>query len=202
MNDSNKVSNSDNMLIHTECAMCKSCNSSIKGLEEYVIEKSDDQNLALVCKCCSIKKINASQILLEKKSKKVFNSNIRLSSRQKELLASKILAEKIELKKILTEASEIVKYLSNDIKCSKKSLVFYLNKHIKKANEKQSELEIRNSIEAQDETSLQSKSSTFNSFKKNPVRSMLDELNRLDKILAPNKFPFGQLNRQKDQKNL
>ena len=190
------------MLIHTECAMCKSCNLSINGLEEYVIEKSDDQNLALVCKCCSIKKINASQILLEKKSKKVFNSNIRLSSRQKELLASKILAEKIELKKILTEASEIVKYLSNDIKCSKKSLVFYLNKHIKKANEKQSELEIRNSIEAQDETLLQSKSSTFNSFKKNPVRSMLDELNRLDKILAPNKFPFGQLNRQKDQKNL
>ena len=198
INEASKVENKDNRLIHTDCAKCKMCDFDIKGLDEYIIEKADDQNSSLVCKCCSIKRLSASHVLSEAKNKKVFNSNIRLSSRQKELLASKILAEKIEFKKILTEASEIVKYLSNEIKCSKKSLVFYLNKHIKKANEKQSELEIRNSIETRDQTSLLSKSIAFNNLKQNPLRLMLDELNRLDKILAPNKFPFGQLDKQKN----
>ena len=193
-----KIKTSSNRLIHSECAKCKVCCSNIKGLDEYSIQKSDDQSINLICKCCLTKSLSLSHVLSEAKNKKVFNSNIRLSSRQKELLASKILTEKIEFKKILTEASEIVKYLSNEIKCSKKSLVFYLNKHIKKANEKESLIEAHSSLESQEGTSWPPKNVIFNDLKKNPLRLMLDELNKLDKILAPNKFPFGQLDKPKN----
>ena len=121
--DQIELESSDSRLIHVECTVCKMCNLNIHESGEYILEKSKDKAFSLMCKCCSIKKLNSS----DTKSKKVFNSNNRLSSRQKELLASKILAEKIEFKKVLTESSEIVKYLSTEIKCSKKSLVYYLN---------------------------------------------------------------------------
>ena len=190
LNQLEKTDTPQNRLVHVECATCQTCNSSIDALSEYTFEqKIDDHTGTLTCKCCAIKKLNPSRV--DAKNKKVFSSNIRLSSRQKELLASKILTSNIELTKMLTEASEIVKYLSAEIKCSKKSLVYYLNKHIKKANEKQSELE-----------SVQLKSifsaNANKILKHNPLKMMLDELNRLDKILAPNRFPFGQLHARKN----
>ena len=72
-----KVKNSNNRLIHSECAKCKVCSSNIKGLDEYSIQKSD--GISLICKCCSTKSLSLSHVLSEAKNKKVFNSNIRLS---------------------------------------------------------------------------------------------------------------------------
>lgn len=185
------MTKSKTYLVHVECARCKTCSSNIETSSEYTLER-ELNGLLLYCKCCSIKNLNERNTEI-KKSKKILSSQYRLSSRQKEQLAYKILLNKIELdtSKLLTDSSEVIIMLANEIKCSKRALVCYLNKHINKSNEKQSkpnENLIQNYITISNNMiPFKCNSSNQKSVKEN---SMFEDLMKLDKLLAPNKCPY------------
>ena len=142
-------------------------------MTEYALQLSANNNYLVNCKRCALSRLN-NNLELESKSKKQMKSiNHRLSSRQKELFALRILASKIEPEKLLLDENcSLLASLALEIKCSSKALVNYLNKQLRK---------------------LTGNSQHSESAKKNAAaQKMIEDLQRLDKILAPNVCPFGE----------
>src|SRR5690606_30743843 len=126
-----------------ECLKGNSCSWQIDPLKEYVLEKKEkkDANYFVRCKRCILAQIElqakkSSQENQEnnrtKRLRKSQNQH-RLSSRQKELLAVRILSNRIEPEKLLlAENATVVAKLAFDIKCAPKAVFAYLNKQMKK----------------------------------------------------------------------
>lgn len=164
--------NSKPLLAHVECTKCSICNVNLKSDNEYVITKSftnksnlnESEKKELNCKTC----FNTAQIK-SNKVKCVKSINHRLSSRQKELLATKIISDKIDVEKeFMCEQTFdlLLDSLSCFVKCSKKSLSNYIVKHLNRTKNKS-----------------QTKS----------IELLLNDLKSLDKIIAPpNQCPFPQ----------
>ena len=148
-------------------------------MDLYVLIKNESQNINIHCKCCTLKifdnNLNENTI---RKSKKMLSAHHRFSSRQKAILLKKIV-DINEKDMSSSETSDLIEGLAIEIGCTKKSLTYYVNKHLskKKLDVNPTEIVVVNNKEAEKIPS-------------NPITLMIEELNKLDKILAPNKFPF------------
>lgn len=161
--------NEKQILVHTECIKCDLCKENLQVASEYtLVENRDDCVLSINCKNCVLNQSKESR----QKVKCIKSVNHRLSSRQKELLASKIISDNIDVEKIMLshESFEIfLETLSVFIKCSKKSLANYLNKHLNKNKQ------VKNRQDKENDS----------------IKCMLDDLKKMDKIIAPpNQCPF------------
>ncbi|CAF1133773.1 unnamed protein product [Brachionus calyciflorus] len=161
-----KIFNGDKeMLAHIECLKCDMCETSLKKLDEYVLHEKSESCLVINCRLCVEAKESKGKI------KCIKSVNHRLSSRQKELLANKIITDKIDMEQVVSTKENLelfIDTLSIFIKCSKKSLANYLNKHMNKSK----------ALENKNEEDIK-------------IMNMLDDLKKMDKIMAPpNQCPF------------
>jgi hypothetical protein len=164
-------------LAHIECLNCNSCSNRIDMFGEYTLSVSANQSILVSCKRCALSRL-AKNVELPK-SKQMKSINHRLSSRQKEKLAVRILATNIEPEKLIAgENSQVLERLALEIKCSPKALINYLNKKLIKLTSQQQK--------QQEATNKNAESKQSPAFTK-----MIDDLQKLDKILAPNVCPFG-----------
>jgi len=178
-----KEDGAEHQLVHAECMTCSNCHQSISHLNEYSIEpskvigKSAQNKLVICCKICTLSNCQDENENPSKKSKKLVSIHHRLSSRQKELFASKILALDFKQQQELLDAnSQLIYELALELKCSKKALTHYLNKHLIRANLTQEEVR-RKHLQKQQQSQ---------------VKMWIDELSKMDKIVAPpNRFPFS-----------
>lgn len=147
------------LLAHVECTQCTMCKEAIRADGEYVLDECKNE---LKCKKC-FNSMSSARV------KSVKSINHRLSSRQKEMLATKIISDNIDVEKemICQEKFDLLlDTLSSFVKCSKKSLSNYILKHLNKSQNKK-------------ESSSKS------------IELMLNDLRSLDKIIAPpNQCPF------------
>lgn len=154
-------------LAHSECTNCQNCQKKIDIFGQYALNTSNERCF-INCKNCILK---SSRSTLNGSRNKIVYQH-RLSSRQKELLATRIIASNIKVEEILDESHAILSCLANEIRCTKKSLIDYIKKHLNKIGD--------------------AKNANINTpVAKSNIELMLDELKRLDDTLAPNKFPFG-----------
>ena len=165
-------------LVHMECVKCSVCSVRIDSTQEYSLKEDSSAGacLLLTCKHCTLAQNKfESDSLAKRKKQKVSNLNKhRLSSRQKQLLRSKFVSVGFNPTEFLDEKNELVlNDLAKDIGCSKNALSNYIDRHKTKLNEL---------IKKGDRNGKQMHS----------IESMLDELKKLDKILAPNQSPFGE----------
>jgi hypothetical protein len=165
-------------LAHIECLNCSSCSNRIDIFAEYTLTVTDQSSYSINCKRCVLGRLAKLAEPLPKPSKKQMKSiNHRLSSRQKEKLAMRIVAANVEPEKLITEQNSLVlERLAFEIKCSPKALVNYLNKKLIKLTNQQQ-------LEEQKKSGEVKQSSAFH--------KMIDDLQKLDKVLAPNVCPFG-----------
>ncbi|CAF0750604.1 unnamed protein product [Brachionus calyciflorus] len=153
------------LLAHICCLKCDLCETSLKPSAEYVLIEKPEHGLVINCRPCVEAKESKGKI------KCIKSVNHRLSSRQKELLASKIIRDKIDMEQVVSSKENLESFidtLSVFINCSKKSLTNYLDKHMNKnkVSENKNESDIK-------------------------ITNMLDDLKRMDKIMAPpNQCPF------------
>lgn len=121
-------------LAHVECVNCDMCHKRINFQDKYRLRNIEGK-ISLTCKSC----VN------QKKSN--FN-NLRLSSKQKELLATYVVKNKISIETILDDRNELLVYLSRQINCTPKCIINYVRKHLERKNDtnrdQQLELESKN----------------------------------------------------------
>ncbi len=161
------------ILAHVECVACKLCSKKLNTFSEFILEETER---SVTCKECSLFKHKKTP------TTKRMNSH-RLSSRQKEILESKFLQNKYMQKEKLTENNVFVCSLAKEVGCTRKSLVNFL-------------------IKQQDKLKENSLSTRVNLAKENILKNqaidmMLEELRKIDRVLAPNQCPFGQSNSHK-----
>jgi uncharacterized FlaG/YvyC family protein len=85
-------------------------------------------------------------------------------------------SENIEPESLVTEHQQmLLERLASEIKCSPKAISFYLNKKIKK---------LKNEKERKTQNTEQSKNNNYS------VKKIINDLQELDKIVAPNVCPF------------
>lgn len=152
-------SDRENCLAHVECINCDSCNRRISCQDKYRIRDVEGK-LSLTCKSCVNQRNNMN--------------SLRLSSKQKELLATYVLKNKISIEKNLDDRNEIIVYLARQINCTPKCIINYVRKRLEKKNNWTKDQQIVNS-----------------SFK---CRE-LDELRKRDVFYfknPPNVYPFGR----------
>lgn len=158
-----KSANQVCLLAHIECTKCSICKQDIQANGEYVLDECSKE---LKCKKC-FDSISPTKI------KCIKSINHRLSSRQKEMLATKIISDNIDVEKEMMCQDKfdlLLDTLSLFVKCSKKSLSNYIRKHANKSQNK--------------------KDSSSKS-----IELMLNDLRSLDKIIAPpNQCPFPIIN--------
>jgi hypothetical protein len=174
----------EHKLVHAECMSCWNCHQAISHLKEYSIESSQgstnaaQNGLVIYCKMCTLDNFQDENEHPSKKNKKLVSIHHRLSSRQKELLASKILALDFkQQEELLDYNSQVIYELALELKCSKKALAHYLNKHLLRTNLSKEEEVQKQRLQKQQQSQ---------------IKTWIDELSKVDKIIAPpNRFPFS-----------
>lgn len=165
----NNSTTDEDQLAHIDCVKCSSCELKINLATEYSIEDKSSEKCSIYCKQCSIKKDNKQEQIKSMKSKN------RLSSRQKEILEAKYLQFNFDH---LTEDNPLVCNLAKEVGCTRKSLIDFIAKRQDKLNE----LSILNRVNLAKDNIL----------KNEALDQMLDELKKIDRVLAPNQSPFTQ----------
>ena len=163
------TSSQEDILAHVDCVECKSCSKKLNTQCEFIMEENERK---IKCKECDSFNNNN-----KKTPTKRLNSH-RLSSRQKEILESKFFQNKYIQNEKLTENNVFVCSLAKEVGCTKKSLVNFLVKQQEKMKE--------NSLPARVNLAKEQ------ILKNQAIEMMLEELSKIDRVLAPNQCPFGQ----------
>ena len=202
------VSYGDEYLVHAECIYCKSCQYKINVFDEYYF----DNKSHLLCKQCTIK--SQKQLQLDHhneqsdchvnnktlKRKKFKTTSERLSTRQKELIKKKFLTINCDLIELKNYYLDTIKDFADEIDCSEKSVINYIDKRLAKriVNDKNCEAIINVGITTSTIGTTSSGSESNESCQTNNKNylthknedTILDQLTKLDKTIAPNQNPF------------
>lgn len=152
----------ENELVHVECVKCSQCAARLDESSEYSLGKCESR-IQVMCKTCTLNESAAGA------RKKRAAPHHRLSSRQKEQLVNELLVLDSLNLNLSDESDAKIVGLADKISCSPKTILFYLSKYRKK----------------------NTTGSSGNKLKSNEaIKSILDQLSRIDCIVAPNKCPF------------
>ena len=154
---------------------------------DYSVKQGRTERILLLCKNCVM---NESDIVTQSEKKLKKNcSKHRLSFRQKEQLSFSIINRFFPLNDIVSETESVLNSLSKEIGCSKKSLVHYVSKNKERFEEI---IRIKSTTS---ELSQGSKEMWMNesNFQKENKYSFIQELSKLDTIVAPNQCPFESI---------
>ena len=154
---------------------CKLCSKKLYTNSEFTLNENTENNVICKSCCCLVKKAETKRL-----------NTHRLSSRQKEILESKFLQTNCMQNENLTKNNVFVISLAKEVGCTKKSLINFLFKQQEKLKEHSN---LSRQINLAKENILLKK--------KNTIDLMLEELKKIDRVLAPNQCPFSQRNTQK-----
>ena len=193
----------DDLLVHADCVKCDECLAAIDVSCEYTIKRRSpvasptksrltstvDQEFILNCRSCALRsyqsasKIPASAGQGRRKVKKQYKH--RLSSRQKEQLINELILNNVDLnvRRNPGENERLISSLAKEIRCSSKALLDYIHKHKLNKNSTSS------IISSQQQLFLNKQALEAASQGKS-ISNMLEQLNKIDRILAPNRCPF------------
>lgn len=151
-------------IAHVDCINCENCHRRIGFQEEYRFKKSPQGKSSLSCKHCLSNNTHSTTT----KNKVAGLNHLRLSTQQKEQLASLILKNNVNVEKILDESNDILIYLSREIKCTPKCIIAYVNKHLDKLKKEENKLEAK---------SIENKSCN-----KSQTELILDEISKINML--------------------
>lgn len=117
------MSDEEKRIAHVECVKCATCHRKINVQEEYTLRgERSEQSSSLCCKTCG------------QQQRKANLNHLRLSSKQKEILAACILKSNIKIENVLDESNDVLLYLAAEVKCAPKCIINYVRKHMDKQN--------------------------------------------------------------------
>jgi len=159
-------------LVHMECFNCNLCHESIQVSNEYFY---DSDRCLLFCKPCNEKTL--------KQGKSLKDTASRLSTHQKELIKRKFMIESPES----VNNTNFITEFANEIQCNSECLVKYLGSHLITK-----EVATASANIDQTKQTCDANEATINLSNKNleTIESIIEQLSKIDKIIAPNKNPF------------
>ena len=180
-------------LVHVECMNCQQCKAKISITNEYTFQICDTQpqQLVIYCKSCTYDRcqMNETRDATNRAATAAVtataatSSHLRLSTRQKELIAAHLCNEPSAMTtSALDENSETVARMSREVGCSRRALVFYLHKSLRQR---------RQIVVSESSNSAVDDTMVVDTRRRDTIALMIQELNKLDQTIAPNKFPFG-----------